>query len=249
MNNSQIVVLNPTKALKTHVKSGSMVEMNNRPESSVIIVLRGHLEFIFSDTVIHCDKDRGIFVPEGSRYKIKCHECTESILFSFIGKHENVPFSVKGFDKKTVVNLFEETEREFLKTNKSFNKIFSLYYQVFSELLDMKSGFDKGEEYVRLAENIIIKKLADTSLSCNSVASEINVSEVYLRKLFSKYRGTSPSKYILDMRMKKARSFLSEHYPVGEASEMVGYSDIYQFSRVYKKYYGYSPAKTIKKPL
>jgi len=249
VNNNQIVLTNVTKVLKTHLKSGSVHQMINRPETSFIIFIRGKCDFIFSDTVISCDAEHGIFVPQGTSYTIKCHECSESILFSFIGGHESSPFSVKGFDKKTVVNLFEETEREFLKTDKSFNKIFSLYYQVFFELLDMKSGFDKGEEYVRLAENIIIKNLSDTSLSCNSVASEINVSEVYLRKLFSKYRGISPSKYILDLRMKKARAFLSEHYPVGETSEMVGYSDIYQFSRVYKKYYGYSPAKTVQKPL
>lgn len=248
--NNLIVIKNPTKVLKTHVKSGSVLEMKERPESSVIIVLRGRLEFIFSDTVIDCDKDRGIFVPEGSDYKIKCHECTESILFGFYTvETETQPRSLVGFDKKTVENLFDEIEREFLNTDKSYNKIFSLYYQMLSEVLDEKNVFDKGEEYVRLAEDIFFKKLSDTELSCNKVAQEINLSDVYLRKLFAKYRGMSPSKYILDLRMKKARRLLSEHYPVGVVSEMTGYSDIYQFSRVYKKYYGYSPVKTVQKPL
>jgi len=43
--------------------------------------------------------------------------------------------------------------------------------------------------------------------------------------------------------MKQAKILLTEMLPVGDVASMVGYSDIYQFSRAFKRFYKVSPEK------
>jgi len=43
--------------------------------------------------------------------------------------------------------------------------------------------------------------------------------------------------------MQQARLYLHERRSVSETALAVGYSDIYQFSRCYRRYYGYPPSK------
>ena len=53
----------------------------------------------------------------------------------------------------------------------------------------------------------------------------------------------TPFQYITHIRMNQAKILLAEGYPVGVVSSMVGYSDVYQFSRAFKRFYKYSPSK------
>lgn len=90
----------------------------------------------------------------------------------------------------------------------------------------------------------ILENISDCNLSCELIADKLSISEVYLRKLFAKHMGISPSKYIIKQRMEQARRYMIEGYSVTHTADDVGYSDIYQFSRAYKRYFGYSPSKT-----
>lgn len=240
-----IIIKQGKEILRTHLKSGSVSKMTDRYSSGIVIPLKGKMDFVFPDITISCHEGRGIFLPQGTSYQIICHECNENLLFNFIAEGDvDKPYPIDIFDIKPIKKLFDEAEREFLNSERSYNKIYSLLYQLFSELFDKKEYQDKGEKYVDTAERIILENISDPMLSCKFVAERVNVSEVYLRKLFVKYRSVSPLKYIQDMRMKKARIYLSDGHPVGETATNVGYSDIYQFSRIYKRYFGYAPSKT-----
>ena len=51
----------------------------------------------------------------------------------------------------------------------------------------------------------------------------------------------TPFHYLTKIRMEQAVTYLQEFRRVGEVSASVGYGDVYQFSRAFKKYYGCSP--------
>ena len=51
----------------------------------------------------------------------------------------------------------------------------------------------------------------------------------------------TPFSYLTRRRMEVARDMIKEHCTVTETAGRVGYSDVYQFSRAFKKYYGVSP--------
>lgn len=85
-----------------------------------------------------------------------------------------------------------------------------------------------------LAEPIYIQELA----------ASINLSEKYFITFFKKTMGITPIHYILQVKMKKALEYLHEqNYSVKEVATLVGYADIYTFSKAFKKVYGISPSK------
>ena len=82
---------------------------------------------------------------------------------------------------------------------------------------------------------------ADSDLTVTKLASLYCISTVYLNKLFHKEVGETPFSYITRRRMEIASQMLHEHCSVSETARLVGYGEIYQFSRAFKKYYGVSP--------
>ncbi len=81
-------------------------------------------------------------------------------------------------------------------------------------------------------------------ISIHELADSVRLSEKYFISFFKKVIGITPTNYIIQAKMKKALEYLHEHkYSVKEVATLVGYSDIYTFSKVFKKVYGISPSK------
>lgn len=89
-----------------------------------------------------------------------------------------------------------------------------------------------------------IKKHIDDKLSLNDVASAINISPNYLSTLFKLYGSTGFSDYVARRKIEKAQALLKkEHLKIYQVSEMLGFDNPQYFSKVYKKYTGYSPSE------
>lgn len=67
-------------------------------------------------------------------------------------------------------------------------------------------------------------------------------SPATFRRLFRAYTGMSPLQYVNHLKIRKATSMLrSGMYTVTETAAILGFSDVYYFSRYYKKITGHSP--------
>lgn len=146
-------------------------------------------------------------------------------------------------DKHTALQLFEHLDLLLQHPDENHNEIFALYYRLLSLFPDAQRPSETAEALVEKAEKLIWEGYASSEISCNGIAKALNISEVYLRKLFLRYRKLPPSQYLLRVRMEKARQFLLEGCSVSDTAENTGYSDIYQFSRAYKKYHGIAPSR------
>ena len=61
---------------------------------------------------------------------------------------------------------------------------------------------------------------------------------------FKEYTGTTPTQYILSLRISNAQSLLeSTSYNVTEIANIVGYDNPLYFSRLFKKQCGVSPSE------
>lgn len=81
-------------------------------------------------------------------------------------------------------------------------------------------------------------------ISNSDLAASINLSEKYFITLFKRTMGTTPANYIIGVKMKKALEYLNEQsYSVKEIAALVGYGDIYTFSKAFKRVYGMAPSK------
>ena len=98
------------------------------------------------------------------------------------------------------------------------------------------SVIEKAEQY--------LKDNAYSDLSIADVASISNISEVYFRKLFKEKYGISPSEYVAELRITKAKDLLlNQDVNISEIADQCGFSSIYSFSRAFKDIVGMSPNK------
>ncbi|MDO4274726.1 MAG: response regulator [Eubacteriales bacterium] len=78
-------------------------------------------------------------------------------------------------------------------------------------------------------------------LSLNKVAEKTYVSQWHLSKLLNKQEGKNFSEILNQIRIDNAKELLKEpSYRIADISEMVGFTDVAHFSRVFKKLEGIS---------
>ena len=132
---------------------------------------------------------------------------------------------------------FENLRRMYYNENgtHSHHACLAALYDIMSSL-DRESASSEYGKYIRMAISIMHGEYADPCLSNDRVAERLNISTVYFRKAFLKETGKSPMAYLRKLRMEKAKELLKlPEKSVGEIAEEVGYSGIYQFSRVFKR--------------
>ena len=82
-------------------------------------------------------------------------------------------------------------------------------------------------------------------ISLDIISENMYVSPFYISKIFKSVTGDTPIRYLINVRLDKARELLKTHpeLSVHEIAEMVGYEDAYHFSKLFKKRFGASPSK------
>ena len=97
-----------------------------------------------------------------------------------------------------------------------------------------------------LAERVrlYLQENYDQPVDFSSLADSLAVSAPYLSKLFHEQEGKSPSRYLTDLRMRKAQKLLMDtQLTVREIAVRVGYPDPFHFSRNFKNAMGISPVQ------
>lgn len=87
-----------------------------------------------------------------------------------------------------------------------------------------------------------IEKHYANPLNLAALAGVFSLSQSYIARLFRTELGMKPSYYINRIRISAAKTMLLQtEHSVAEIAQAVGFSDIYYFSHVFKRYEGISP--------
>ena len=227
---------------------GRRLEFERRYSACFIVTLRGKIRFRYEGGCVTADPAHPVFLPQGLRYVNECLESAESYVFNFYTLRDGSPAELSA-----VTAAFAEERYQLLKNADGLSLILRELYTLSCALFSPRqsapersdSGASDRSDSYRLLEDALgymRRKAGDSSLTVREVAVYCHVSEGYLRKLFREKYGASPFRAITDLRMKKARLLAEEKRPVKEIALAVGYSDVFQFSRAYKKYYGHPPS-------
>ncbi|WP_026888635.1 helix-turn-helix domain-containing protein [Clostridium beijerinckii] len=141
------------------------------------------------------------------------------------------------FSKFTRTWLFEKHNR-VIKGRAIFSEILSL-------LLQKNFENDFNYDNIRKVEKVI-SYMTDhftDKLTLNDLSLAINISPSYLENIFKNVTGKSPISYLIDIRIRKSKDLLKDGHTVSEVSSLVGFNDIFYFSKCFKKYVGVSPSQ------
>lgn len=88
----------------------------------------------------------------------------------------------------------------------------------------------------------IRNNLSNPSLSVQSIAAQLGLTENYLSTLFRKETGTTLHKMIIEMRLERAKYLLAKKHRLNDVAMKTGFSSAAYFHSVFKKHVGCSPA-------
>lgn len=89
-----------------------------------------------------------------------------------------------------------------------------------------------------------IRENPEKAYSVGKLAREGGYSRSYFSSLFKAVAGLAPQDYIVRARMRAAEHLLLDsNYSVSAIAQMLGYRDLYFFSRQFKIYHGMSPLR------
>lgn len=117
-----------------------------------------------------------------------------------------------------------------------------LSYIADATISDLSSSQPQRNDYVEQATQYVKEHL--TTVSVNSLAAAINLNRSYLTNLFKDNLDMTPSEYIRNFRVTKARHLLeSSTLRIDQIADRCGYQHTKSFARLFKQTYGISPRK------
>lgn len=166
----------------------------------------------------------------------------------------NIGMSALPFVSRLLAKLKRELDGELseywpCKCRSYLIEILILLQQKYDE------GYHEEEslEYENLSKDLIpildfIHSNYASKITLDTLTKKFNINRNDLNQNFAKLIGSSPIAYLINHRLKIASSMLTNTaVPVYEICERVGFGDITNFSRSFKKCYGESPASFRKK--
>lgn len=194
-----------------------------------------------------------IFLPKGSCYTVSAKvggDCY-CINFTVADKAVYPPFVCAVKNVSEMLSLFKEavTARESRTAGfeeKCLADLYRVIYRLKREAEDIGYLSGRQREILKTATDYISKNYTSGNISIPELAALCRVSEVYLRRLFSRQFGCTPVAYINNLRIAYARELLiSGECSVSDAAALSGFNDISYFSREFKKATGVSPGSLI----
>ena len=241
-NLNSIIVTDIQQPLIVHSEKGRRFQMKDRHSYGLSLCISGQITYTMNEKKYISNPSNGVILPLGGTYTLfgdkeglfpvvnfECENfnCDEIMVLPL----ENPQACIRNF----------ETLKSLFLHNESRLNMYSSFYELLSNVSSTNSHkhtpLDSVIKYI--AENIQNPELSNVCL-----ASQIGISEVYLRKLFLAHYNRTPKQYILDIRIRKAKQMLIDTlFSVTVIAEECGFSSPYHFCRAFKQRTGQTPTQ------
>ena len=163
-----------------------------------------------------------------------CGLSSNNVVFSFI-PDEGMMSDLK--------NMHEAGKDRSAKGYDALGYFFLVMSRLVRDAGENKKASEKPYDYVSAAL-AYIDDYSTHNISVNDIAAYVKIDRTYLYSLFKKYFGVSPSKYLTEVRLKRAVSLMEyKRLSLNEIAISSGFYDLSHFSRFFINTYGMTPGK------
>jgi DNA-binding response OmpR family regulator/anti-sigma regulatory factor (Ser/Thr protein kinase) len=107
-----------------------------------------------------------------------------------------------------------------------------------------------NQAFINKVIDIIYTQMAHQNVNPSDIATALCMCTKQLSRKINAITGESMSKYILQVRMNRAKKLMdsNEGYSIAEVAQRCGYEETSNFSRAFKQVYGITPSQYNKQP-
>ena len=231
--------------------TGKSAKREKRANWAIILKYEGETEYKSGGKTFISNNENAILLPKGSNYEWQCKKAGRFYTVEFASDltcDEIFSFPVSSYEK--LIKSFKQIEYKLITKNQFYKlETARLTYDLLLSLLltSAKSYVPKDKrDKIQIALDFMAENYA-SDITNDSLAALTPFSTVYFRKLFTEMTGLSPMVYLRNIRINKAKQMLKSDYgSISDIAVSLGYSNIYEFSRTFKKHTGLSPTEYLK---
>lgn len=237
-----ITITKVESVFNVYSEKGRRLNIVRRKYYGLSFCKSGKIEYVKNGVKTVSDNTCAIILPKGQSYDLFG---TETGDFPLINFDTALPFT-ENFLRISLRNpeaYIHDFERLCVLWQNPYSraKAMSIFYDILDRLSHEASG---SNPLLSPVLKYISEHFSDPSLSNAELAASANISEVYLRRIFSKELGITPKQYILDLRLRYAKQLLAENaFTVTGIAEKCGFSSVYHFCRAFKSLTGQTPTE------
>ena len=221
-----------------------------RRHYGMLYTVEGTEIYSFCDSVIRTVPDSVLIIPKNEKYAIN-FEGEKSVVLTVdfeITSHASLrPFLVKLDRGNAVKGLFLEIEKEWQRTRpESASLAKSAFYKIVSLLIRRTTTYHKSESIGRIYEatEYLHKHCLERGFKIDVLADMCGLSRRYFERLFFDVHNLSPKEYVINLKLNLAKELLpGERTSITDIAEILGFSDVYHFSKFFKHKTGLSPTE------
>lgn len=185
-------------------------------------------------------------VMDGLSLARSVHEQYPHILTVILSGYADFQYAQEALRQGVFDYLLKPVSRENLES--TLGKA-SLALQKHYELEEDTSITGKDAQEIVDYVVLYIRNHYMDDIDFSDISSRMGFSSAYLTKLFNKYVGNTPLKYLTEVRIHEAKHLLlNTSLPIREVGEKVGYPDQFHFSKTFRKLTGINPTAYRQKP-
>lgn len=243
------------------------IEHENKVDYDLWVILDGELQIEMAEKKYFVKNNDAFFLCPDTIYK--ANSVTKGCKFIYIHFDFKIGNNVKALEDFSLAgpinsNLIQDEVKAFIRSyflykNKemlSFLTLKGYFTALISKIIVLQYDSNKlleqhkqniSKPLIRLQPVLIyISEHINELIYTKDLAKVLDVSEKYFITIFKNTIGTTPNKYIMQLKMNKALNYIYEReYSLKEISYFLGYPDQYTFSKAFKKQYGVAPSMII----
>ena len=222
----------------------------NRKNHGIVFYTTGNSTFTFQNKTLSVKSNTILYLPKKSNYVVSAKSPSGCYAINF-DIDEDITFPPFVFTAKNAqgfLDLFKKAENIWKSRKPGFEtKCKSLIYDIIYRIIkEHNTGYisKSKSEILAPALDYIHNNYTYENINIAMLSGMCGISETYFRVLFNKKYGTSPIKYINNLKISRARDLLSsDMYSISEIAELSGFHDESYFSREFKKSMGITPSE------
>lgn len=226
-------------------------DCQDREMWAIVVRVSGKAVFVCNGRQYVSDPENVLILPRGSSYYFDVTEVGTYILLEFDAEQCGIDlFSLPIGNPERVLKPLNRMQYNAI-IGHPYHAMEQIHgaYEILLSLLTQSQLLYVQKDKARVIEKIVdyVDHHYRNDLTNAYLANRCGISEVYFRKLFTQITGVSPITYLHKVRTAKAAELLqNQDLSLSEIAETVGYSSLYHFSAMFKRYMGMPPSKYAK---